>query len=68
LLERHGYAQLDMHKRAHAGLLARACELRADALAGSVAPGALIEFLANDVVARHLLSADREFFPLFATP
>jgi hypothetical protein len=35
--------------------------LRGDAKAGSV-----VEFLAHEVVAHHLLSADRDFYPLFA--
>jgi hypothetical protein len=26
----------------------------------------MVEFLAGDVVARHLFKTDREFFPLFA--
>jgi diguanylate cyclase (GGDEF)-like protein/hemerythrin-like metal-binding protein len=68
LLERHRYTQLDAHKRAHAGLVARARQLRADAIAGQATQGNLIEFLANDVVARHMLSADRDFFSLFTKP
>ncbi len=31
--------------------------------AGSLAIGELFQFLAHDVVARHMLGADREFFP-----
>lgn len=27
--------------------------------------GALIDFLANDVVARHLFTAERDYYPLF---
>ncbi len=56
LLAQHGFAQLDAHRRAHAGLLGRAQALRR---------GAIVEFLAGEVVARHLFKADREFFPLF---
>ncbi|MEZ5616469.1 MAG: diguanylate cyclase [Rhodocyclaceae bacterium] len=66
LLDLHGFKALDAHRRAHAGLLARARELRQSWAAGITGPGALVEFLAGDVVARHLLKADREFFPLFA--
>ena len=64
LLEQHHYVHLGAHKRAHAALLKRAYELKADATAGKGTLGGLIEFLANDVVAHHLFSADRSFFPL----
>ncbi len=66
LLEKHGYARLDAHRRAHAGLLCRAIDLKTAAAAGQVKLGSVVEFLANDVVARHLFGADRDFFPLFA--
>jgi diguanylate cyclase (GGDEF)-like protein/hemerythrin-like metal-binding protein len=65
LLAEHGYVHLDAHKRAHAGLLARAAELKASAEAGKGTLGELIEFLAVDVVARHLFKMDRDFYPLF---
>ncbi len=64
LRSRH-YAKLEAHQHAHAGLLARAARLKAKADAGDVTLGEVVEFLAHDVVARHLLTADREFFPLF---
>ena len=65
LLESHGYARLDTHRRAHAGLLGRAHDLKAAVEAGQAKLGSVVEFLANDVVARHLFGADRDFFPLF---
>ncbi|MCC7000131.1 MAG: diguanylate cyclase [Deltaproteobacteria bacterium] len=65
ILARHHYAALEPHKRAHAGLLRRAHRLMAQAEAGGVSLGAVVEFLAQDVVARHLLAVDRAFFPLF---
>lgn len=65
ILARHGYARLEGHRRAHANLLKRARELR-DALAsGKTTLGGIVEFLAGEVVARHLFKADRDFFPLF---
>jgi diguanylate cyclase (GGDEF)-like protein/hemerythrin-like metal-binding protein len=67
ILARHGYAELEAHRRAHAGLLARAEELRNAVQAGGAGLGGLVEFLAGDVVARHLFKADRDFFPLFNT-
>jgi len=66
LLEQRGYVKLEAHARAHAGLLARAAELRRAAAAGEASFGAVVEFLAGEVVARHLFTADRDFFPLFA--
>jgi hemerythrin-like metal-binding protein len=65
LLAQHGYAKLDAHKRAHAGLLARAEALKASAQAGQSTLGDIVNFLANDVVARHLFVVDRDFYPLF---
>lgn len=66
ILARLGYADLEPHRRAHAGLLRRAGHLRERALAGEASLGAVVEFLAQDVVARHMLTVDRAFFPLFA--
>lgn len=66
LLAQRGFAGLDAHRRAHAGLLKRAGELRGAVASGAAGLGGLVEFLAGEVVARHLFRADREFFPLFA--
>jgi hemerythrin len=65
LLAHHDYNGLDAHRRAHAELLAQAGELRASAAAGKATLGDLVEFLADKVIAQHLLTADRKFFPLF---
>lgn len=66
ILSRSGYSRLDAHRRAHAGLLAHAGRLRDAVATGDARLGALIEFIADDVVARHLFKADRDFFPLFS--
>jgi diguanylate cyclase (GGDEF)-like protein/hemerythrin-like metal-binding protein len=66
LLERLGYEHLRVHRGAHAQLLDRAIELRDQAALGSLEPGVLVEFLAKDVVSRHILAVDRHFFPLVA--
>lgn len=66
VLERHGYAKLDAHRRIHARLLDRARELHAAFEAGAANLGSVAEFLAAEVVAHHLFGADRDFFPLFA--
>jgi len=65
LLTRHGYPKAEAHKRIHDNLLTRAQELRNVMLTGGAGLGGIIEFLAVDVVARHLFKADRDFFPLF---
>jgi diguanylate cyclase (GGDEF)-like protein/hemerythrin-like metal-binding protein len=66
ILERLRYSDLELHRRAHKGLLRRAAWLREHAQTGEASLGTLVEFLAQDVVARHMLTLDRAFFPLFA--
>jgi hemerythrin-like metal-binding protein len=61
LMARHGYGRLAVHRRAHAGLLRRADELRAAVERGDATLNHLVNFLANDVVALHLLKMDRDF-------
>jgi diguanylate cyclase (GGDEF)-like protein/hemerythrin-like metal-binding protein len=68
ILAERGYARLESHRVAHRVLLARARALRRAAAAGGEGGGvgALVEFLAYEVVARHMLTADRDFFPVLA--
>ncbi len=66
LLAQRGFAGLDAHRHAHANLLTRARDLRHTVASGGAGLGGMIEFLAGDVVARHLFKTDRGFFPLFA--
>jgi hemerythrin len=61
LMARRGYRRLAVHRRAHAGLLRRADELRAAVERGDATLSHLVNFLANDVVALHLLKMDRDF-------
>jgi hemerythrin len=61
LMAQHGYGRLAVHRRAHAGLLRRADELRAAVDRGDATLNHLVNFLANDVVALHLLKMDRDF-------
>ena len=70
ILGEYAYSGLDFHKAAHAALLDKAGKLKQAAANGNITFGAVVEFLTKDVVARHLLLADRDFFPLFsaATP
>jgi diguanylate cyclase (GGDEF)-like protein/hemerythrin-like metal-binding protein len=65
MLAQHGYKDLESHRLAHAGLVARARELKAAVAAGKTTLGDLVEFLANTVVAQHMFKVDREFVPLF---
>jgi diguanylate cyclase (GGDEF)-like protein/hemerythrin-like metal-binding protein len=66
LLAQRGYEHLEPHARAHATLVSHALELNQAAAEGRLKFGEVVDFLANEVVARHLLTADRAFFPLFA--
>ncbi|MBP8298533.1 MAG: diguanylate cyclase, partial [Burkholderiales bacterium] len=68
ILARMGYAHLEEHQRAHAGLLRRAAMLQDEVRSGKARLGAVVEFLAQDVVARHMIAVDRAFFPLFSGP
>jgi diguanylate cyclase (GGDEF)-like protein/hemerythrin-like metal-binding protein len=68
ILVRHRYCRLEQHKRAHAGLLRRARELKARFEQGKAGLGDIVDYLAQDVVARHILAVDRAFFPLFSLP
>lgn len=61
-----GFPGATEHAAAHRELLDRAAQLVAGFHAGAPGIGGIAElfqFLAHDVVARHMLGADREFFP-----
>jgi len=59
------HTDLEPHRQAHAGLLRRAGYLKKQADAGAASLGRVVEFVAQDVVARHMMVVDRAFFPLF---
>ncbi len=65
ILAQHHYAALDEHAQAHQRLVERALQLRDAAATGGVTIGELVDFLADEVVARHMLKTDRLFYPLF---
>jgi diguanylate cyclase len=65
ILARRHYADLDVQTRAHKILIEHALRLRDAAATGGVTIGELVDFLADEVVARHMLKTDREFYPLF---
>jgi diguanylate cyclase (GGDEF)-like protein/hemerythrin-like metal-binding protein len=67
ILARHHYADLGTQVHAHKMLMEHALRLRDTAAAGGVTIGELVDFLADEVVARHMLKVDRQFYPLFKT-
>jgi diguanylate cyclase (GGDEF)-like protein/hemerythrin-like metal-binding protein/PAS domain S-box-containing protein len=67
ILARYHYNDLDVHAHDHKVLIEHALKLRDSALAGGVTIGELVNFLAEEVVAQHLLKTDHKFFPLFTT-
>lgn len=57
-----GFPGAEEHAEIHRGLVDSALALVARFHAGTLAIGDLFQYLAHDVVARHMLGADREFF------
>ena len=65
LLER-GYEHAAEHAKLHQALVEKALQLRRQSGESGVSIGELVDFLAYEVVARHMLVKDRDFFDLFA--
>ena len=66
ILAAAGFAGLDAHVGMHQQLVARAMELVALFNQGKLGLGELFQFLADDVVARHMLVEDRKYYALIA--
>lgn len=64
ILAAAGFAGLDAHAAMHRQLVARAMELVALFNQGKLGLGELFQFLADDVVARHMLVEDRKYYAL----
>jgi diguanylate cyclase (GGDEF)-like protein/hemerythrin-like metal-binding protein len=64
LLAELEFEDLEGHRQEHATLMARALEMAASFRGRELSTGELFEFIAHDVVARHLLGADRQYFKL----
>jgi diguanylate cyclase (GGDEF)-like protein/hemerythrin-like metal-binding protein/PAS domain S-box-containing protein len=64
ILRELGFTDLHDHARKHAGLIAEAMEVERAFRAGTLSSGRLFQFLAQDVVALHMLKEDRAFFDL----
>lgn len=56
-----GFPELKTHAEHHAALIQKADELAAAFASGMLSVGSLFQFLAHDLVARHMLGADREY-------
>ena len=65
ILAQYHYAELDEHKQAHKLLIVHALHLRDKTNAGLVTIGELVNFIADEVIAQHMLKEDRKFYPLF---
>lgn len=63
ILRSTGYAGVHAHAVMHQELVNSAVALLEKFRLGLLGVGELFEFLARDVVAKHLLGADRDFFP-----
>ena len=64
VLSRCHYPDLEEHVLEHQNLMARAQVLRRKAIAGELTLGALVTFIVQDVVVKHMLTADRKYYPL----
>jgi hemerythrin-like metal-binding protein len=64
VLSRFHYPDLEEHVLEHQNLMARAQVLRRKAIAGELTLGALVTFIVQDVVVKHMLMADRKYYPL----
>ena len=63
IITQAGYPQALEHAVSHQALINKATSLTKRVRAGEVSVDDLFQFLAHDVVARHMLTADCEFFP-----
>ncbi len=68
VLRDHAYEALADHAASHRKLIREALDLRCRVDEKDVSIGDLVNFLARDVVARHMLQEDRKFFGLFVKP
>ena len=61
ILRQLGFADLEQHAAEHARLLGRGRELLQEFQAQTLSIGNLFQFLAYEVIVRHILGADREY-------
>lgn len=67
ILTAANFSAIDQHILLHRQLTAKAVALAVRFHSGALEFTELYQFLAYEVVAQHMLGADREFFPCFAT-
>jgi diguanylate cyclase (GGDEF)-like protein/hemerythrin-like metal-binding protein len=65
ILTAAGYPGANEHADLHRALIQKVLQLADHFRAGTLSVGELFEYLAHEIVARHILIADREFFPYF---
>lgn len=65
ILESHHYTDLAVHRHAHLILVEHAMQLKKRIESESISIGELVNFLADEVVAKHMLKTDRQFYSLF---
>jgi hemerythrin-like metal-binding protein len=65
ILEQHHYIDLEAHKAAHKALIEHALRLRKSATEGEVTIGDWVNFIADQVIAHHMLKEDRKFYSIF---
>lgn len=63
-----GFPGAEEHATIHRQLVEKAADVTNRFQAGTLSVGELFQFLAYDLVARHMLGADREFFPFLKAP
>jgi len=64
IMDALGFAGLEAHREEHAGLMARCREMVTDYEAGALPVGEIFQFLAHELVTRHILGSDRDYYPL----
>ncbi len=63
ILESAGFPGLSQHIAEHAKLLAKGLKLAQEFKASTLTIGDVFQFLASEMIMRHILEADRELFP-----
>ena len=67
IIREAGFPGATEHAAIHRKLVDSAVTLVGRFHNGTLSPGELFQFLAHDVIARHMLGADRQFFPFLVT-
>jgi diguanylate cyclase (GGDEF)-like protein/hemerythrin-like metal-binding protein len=65
ILEEVGYQAVQKHASEHALLINKGNEIIAEFKTGNLPVGKVFHYLTYEVTARHILTSDRKFFPLF---